>query len=214
MTGKDAPGDRGQAFPAYIVVVAGLLFAALVFFVVGMAGITRSNAQGAADAAALAAAGEARDDLFLGLDLLDLKPSDWEKVVGGDLLNADGACGRAAEFAALNDASVTCSAPLPEVTVEVTTKQAVGNSVVPASGDLHGRATATARIEPRCSLRSAPMPAPTPPPTPTPTPTPAPSAEARNVTFVCSGKPFTLDPSKPGGLSQLARKLFTVRLVD
>ncbi|MCX4627875.1 pilus assembly protein TadG-related protein [Streptomyces sp. NBC_01443] len=212
MTEDDLLSDRGQAFPIYIVVVAGLLFAALAFFVVGMAGATRSNAQGAADAAALAAAREARDDVFLGLDLLALKPADWEKIVNGDLLDGAGACGKAAEFAELNNATAKCTSATPEFTVTVATKDTVGKSVIPASGDMQGKATAKARIEPRCSLRSAPTSAPTPAPTLTPSPSPTPGTGT--VTFVCGGKPLTLDPAKPGPLSQLARALFTVRLVD
>ncbi|MFK0232434.1 pilus assembly protein TadG-related protein [Streptomyces vinaceus] len=208
MTEDDFLGDKGQAFPIYIVLVAGLLFAGFAFFVVGMAGTTRSNAQGAADAAALAAAREARDNVFLGLDLLALKPADWEKIVNGDLLDGTGACGAAAEFAALNNASANCTAAIPQFTVMVTTNDTVGKSVIPASGDMRGKATAKARIEPRCSLGSAP--------TPTPTPTPSPSATpgAGTVTFECSGKALSLDPAKPGPLSQLARALFAVRLVD
>ncbi|MFD7836051.1 pilus assembly protein TadG-related protein [Streptomyces sp. NPDC059761] len=207
-------GDRGQAFPIYIVVVAGLLFAALAFFAVGMAGATRSNAQGAADAGALAAAREARDSVFLGLDLLSLKPTDWEKIVNGDLLNGAGACGKAIDFAALNDADAECEPALPKFTVSVTTKGTVGDSVVPGTSGTKGKAKATALIEPRCTLRSAPTPAPTPTLTPPPTPSPSPSPGEGSVTFVCSGKTLTLDPAKPGPLSRLARALFSVRLVD
>ncbi|MEU9180239.1 pilus assembly protein TadG-related protein [Streptomyces sp. NPDC048550] len=207
-------GDRGQAFPIYIVVVAGLLFAALAFFVVGMAGATRSNAQGAADAAALAAARAAGDNVFLGLNLVDLKPADWEKLADGDLLDGKGACAKAVEFAALNDASAECEPATPEFTVNVETNGSVGKSVVPGSEDRKGKASARARIEPRCSLRSAPTPAPTPTLTPAPTPSPSPSPGEGGVTFLCSGKTLVLDPSKPGPLSRLARALFSVRLVD
>ncbi|MFF4292855.1 pilus assembly protein TadG-related protein [Streptomyces vinaceus] len=207
-------GDRGQAFPIYIVVVAGLLFAALAFFAVGMAGATRSNAQGAADAGALAAAREARDNAFLGLDLLTLTPADWEKIANGDLLDGPGACGKAIDFATLNDADAECEPALPKFTVRVTTKGTVGNSVVPGTGDTKGKATATALIEPRCILRSAPTPAPTPTATPAPSPSPSPSPPATSVTFVCGGKTLTLDPAKPGPLSRLTRALFSVRLVD
>ncbi|MFE2168584.1 pilus assembly protein TadG-related protein [Streptomyces sp. NPDC059447] len=205
-------GDRGQAFPIYIVVVAGLLFAALAFFVVGMAGATRSDAQGAADAAALAAAREARDSIFLGLDLVDLKPADWEKIANGDMLKVKGACAKAVEFAALNDATAECEPALPTVTVRVTTNDAVGSSVVPGSGAMHGKATAGAVIEPRCSLRSAPTPTPTPTATPAPSATPSPGQGS--VTFLCNGKLVTLDPANPGSLSKLARELFRVRLAD
>ncbi|MEU3774871.1 pilus assembly protein TadG-related protein [Streptomyces sp. NPDC032472] len=207
--------DRGQAFPIYAVAIVGLLFAALAFFVVGQASVTRSNAQGAADAAALAAAGEARDNAFLGLDLLSLKPADWTKLVDGDLLTGKGACGKADEFAALNDATAQCEAAIPVVTVTVQTNGTVGRSVVPGTESVHGKATAKARIKPRCALRSAPVPTP-PPQTPNPTPAPSPSSSpgAGGVTFVCDGKPLTLDPAKPGPLTNLARALFTVRLVD
>ncbi|MGW5342371.1 pilus assembly protein TadG-related protein [Streptomyces sp. NPDC004050] len=207
-------GDRGQAFPIYIAAIAGLLFVALAFLVVGMGGVTRSNAQGAADAAALAAAREARDNAFLGLDLAALEPADWEKIANGGLLKTQGACGKAIEFAALNDAKVECAAALPEFAVSVTTNEAVGSSVVSGSGSMHGKAAARARIEPRCSLRLAPPPIPTPTATSGPTPTPTPSPGAVGVTFMCSGKTLTLDPAKPGPLRQLARALFTVRLVD
>lgn len=206
--------DRGQAFPIYIVVVAGLLFAALAFFAVGMAGATRSNAQGAADAAALAAAREARDSLFSGLDLVSLKPADWEDVVSGELLKVDGACAKAAAFASLNDADVECEPALPRFTVSVTTRGTVGDSVVPGASGTKGKAKATALIEPRCTLRSAPAPGQTPTPAPTATPSPSPSPGVGSVTFVCKGKTRTLDPSNPGPLSQLTRALFSVRLVD
>lgn len=62
MTAKPR-GDAGQAFPIYVVMVAGLLFLAFAFFAVGKASATRNEAQGAADAAALAAAQDARDTL-------------------------------------------------------------------------------------------------------------------------------------------------------
>ncbi|MEW1638280.1 pilus assembly protein TadG-related protein [Streptomyces sp. NPDC093801] len=217
MRPQDLHDDRGQAFPIYIVAIVGLLFAALVFFVVGQAGVTRSNAQGAADAAALAAAGEARDDAFLGLDLLSLKPVDWEKLVDGDLLSGRGACAKATEFAALNDATAECEAAIPLVTVTVTTNGTVGKSVVPGTEGVHGKATARAAVKPRCSLRSAPSPAPTSPaqtPEPTPAPSPSSTPGPGSVTFVCDGHPLTLDLGKPGPLRKLARALFTVRLVD
>ncbi|WP_100862971.1 pilus assembly protein TadG-related protein [Streptomyces sp. 3211.6] len=209
--------DRGQAFPIYIVMVVGLLFAALAFFVVGQAGVTRSNAQGAADAAALAAAGEARDNALLDVDLLGLKPADWERLVAGDLLTGQGACAKAEEFAALNDAVAQCAAAIPQVTVTVTTKGTVGQSVVPGTENVHGKATAKARIRPRCSLRSAPSQAPTPSgqtPDPTSSPSPSTSPEPGSVTFVCDGHLLNLDLGKPGPLRNLARALFTVRLVD
>ncbi|NXY98826.1 hypothetical protein HYE82_31495 [Streptomyces sp. BR123] len=209
--------DSGQAFPIYVVLIAGFLFAALAFFVVGMAATTRSNAQGAADAAALAAAREVRDNAFMGLDLPALSPAAWEELVKGNLLNAKGACGKATEFAALNDAFVAhCEAATPRFAVAVSTKGTVGKSVVPGSEALHGQATAKALIEPRCFLKPAPTPAPTPTATASPAPSvsPSSSAELGSVAFVCRGKTLTLDLEKPGALDRLAKSLFSVRLVD
>ncbi|GGS88798.1 MULTISPECIES: pilus assembly protein TadG-related protein [Streptomyces] len=206
--------DRGQAFPIYVVAIAALLFAALAFFVVGMAGATRSDAQGAADAAALAAAREARDNVFIGLDLTALRPTDWQTIVEGRSIEARGACAKAVEFAALNDATAQCRAALPEFAVSVTTNGTVGSSVVPGSSDMQARASATAVIEPRCSLRSAPVPAPTPTGSSSPAPSMSPSPAPAGVAFVCRGKLLQLDPAKPGPLQRLARALFTVRLAD
>ncbi|MFD4921048.1 pilus assembly protein TadG-related protein [Streptomyces goshikiensis] len=216
MTGS-ALRDRGQAFPIYIVVVAGLLFAALAFFVVGMAGDTRSDAQGAADAAALAAAREARDTVFTGGDLLALTPADWEKILHGDHFELTGACAKAQQFATSNDATAECEPTPPGFTVNVTTNRPVGNSVVAGSESVHGKATATAVIESRCTLRSAPTPTTTP--TATPSATPSPGGDDADkpavVAFTCKGgTSVDVDPAKPGPLVRLARKLFSVRLTN
>lgn len=206
--------DRGQAFPIYAVAVVGLLFAALAFFVVGQAGVTRSNAQGAADAAALAAARDARDHLVPGLDFARFEAEDWERILRGELLDTTGSCAEASSFAAKNDASATCSPRSRGFAVEVTTNGTVGKSVVPGTGSVHGQAKATAAIEPRCTLDAAPAPAPTPSPTPTQGPTPAPTP-ALPVTFKCKGgKDLVVDPSKPDPWRKIARTLFDVRLVD
>ncbi|MFJ9939013.1 pilus assembly protein TadG-related protein [Streptomyces erythrochromogenes] len=212
--------DRGQAFPIYVIVVAGLLFAALAFFVVGQASATRSDAQGAADAAALAAGRAARGDVLLNLDLVSLAPADWTKILEGKLFAVGEACGEAAVFAAKNNATVTsCEPALPRFTVTVETKETVGESVIPGTESMHGTATATALIKPRCRLGAVSAPAPTATPTATPTSTtpagggttapPTPST----VTFECGGESVKLDPLKPGSLSELTRRLFSVRLV-
>ncbi|MCX5376232.1 pilus assembly protein TadG-related protein [Streptomyces sp. NBC_00091] len=209
--------DRGQAFPIYVVVVAGLLFAALAFFVVGQAAVTRSDAQGAADAAALAAGREARDKVLFGLDLTALKPEDWRKIADGDYLKANGACAQADVFAGRNDARAQCEASPPRFTVKVESNRTVGDSVIPGTNSMHGSATATALVESKCHLGTVatPSPAPTVPAggsTPGPTPT---ASTAPAVTFACDkGDPVKLDPMKPGSLRELGRKLFSVRLVD
>ncbi|MEU7063525.1 pilus assembly protein TadG-related protein [Streptomyces sp. NPDC046161] len=203
--------DRGQAFPIYIVVVAGLLFAGLAFFVVGMAGVRRSDAQGAADAAALAAARHTRDSALVNRDLLALQPADWEEILKGNGLDATGACAKAVEFASLNAATARCDSVVPpEFTVTVTTDAAVGDSVIRGTESRQSKATATAVIEPRCSLGSAPEPA------PSSTSAPGEGAEKPvSVSLRCKGgDPLTVDPSKPGSLLGLARTLFTVRLAN
>ncbi|MBW5484029.1 hypothetical protein GPJ59_19620 [Streptomyces bambusae] len=205
--------DQGQAFPVYVVVVAGLLFAALAFFVVGQASVTRSDAQGAADAAALAAAREARDNLVPGLDLGGLKSEDWSKVLEGKFFDPAGACGKAEDFAARNAAKATCTRQFLRFTVAVETTNTVGNSVIPGTDAMHGTANATAEIEPRCRLgpmatASPPLPPPVEGPTPPPTP-PGP------VKITCTGgDDIIFDPLKPKPWNQLARVLFSVRLVD
>ncbi|MFD5622724.1 pilus assembly protein TadG-related protein [Streptomyces yangpuensis] len=208
--------DRGQAFPIYVVVVAGLLFAALAFFAVGQASVRRSDAQGAADAAALAAGREARDEVLLGLDLPSVEAGAWKKIVDGEFFRVGEACAAAEAFAAKNDAKATCAAALPRFTVTVETNATVGDSVVPGTNGMHATAKATALIEPRCHLASVASPSPTPTPTPTApsggaSPSPTPNAAA--VTFACGGETVKLDPLKPGSLKALTRKLFSVRLV-
>ncbi|MER7729889.1 pilus assembly protein TadG-related protein [Streptomyces erythrochromogenes] len=209
--------DRGQAFPIYVVVVAGLLFAALAFFAVGQASVRRSDAQGAADAAALAAGREARDSVFVGLDLPSVEAGVWERIVEGDFFEVGGACAAAEAFAAKNDAKAACTAALPRFTVTVETNEAVGESVVPGTGDMRATAKATALIEPRCHLGAVATPRPTPTPSPTSTPpssgSPSPVPDAPTVTFTCGGETVKLDPLKPGSLKALTRKLFSVRLV-
>ncbi|KJK45138.1 MULTISPECIES: pilus assembly protein TadG-related protein [unclassified Streptomyces] len=206
--------DRGQAFPIYVVVVAGLLFAALAFFAVGQASVRRSDAQGAADAAALAAAREARDEVFIGLDLPSVKADVWEKILGGKFFEVGEACAAAEVFAAKNGAQATCTAVLPRFTVTVQTNEPVGDSVVPGTGGMLATAKATALIEPRCRLGTVSSPSPTPTATPTPAGgAPSPLPEASAVTFTCGGETVKLDPLKPGSLKSLTRKLFSVRLV-
>ncbi|MFJ9544732.1 pilus assembly protein TadG-related protein [Streptomyces erythrochromogenes] len=207
--------DRGQAFPIYVVVVAGLLFAALAFFAVGQASVRRSDAQGAADAAALAAGREARDAVFVGLDLPSVEAGVWRRIVEGDFFEVGEACAAAEAFAAKNDAKATCRAALPRFTVTVETDEAVGDSVVPGTGDMRATAKATALIEPNCRLGAVVTPSPTPTPTSTMPAGGSPSSapNAPTVNFTCGGETFKLDPLKPGSLKALTRKLFSVRLV-
>ncbi|MDA5280477.1 pilus assembly protein TadG-related protein [Streptomyces sp. NPDC054904] len=216
---RSRSSDGGQAFPIYVVTVACLLFAALAFFVIGQASVTRSNGQGAADAAALAAARDLRDQLAPGLDLESLTAADWEALLAGNRFDVEGACGGAESFAAQNDAVATCVRRGLTFKVEVTTNGTVGDSIIPGTSGVHGKAKATAVVEPLCRLGSVVVP-PEVEPTPTGSPTrePAPSASAPEperpgpITIDCGGDDISFDPSKPERWDKLARRLFKVRL--
>ncbi|MFD8329702.1 pilus assembly protein TadG-related protein [Streptomyces lydicus] len=156
--------DAGQAFPLYIVAVGGLLFLALAFFAVGQAAATRNGAQTAADAAALAAGQKYRD--LLTEDLLDgLRDGSYEsdRAAWEDLLNGRGApspaaCDSARWFAGRNDAGLDACTPDSWPTsfaVKVTTRKAVGRSVIPATSSAHGEAEAKAVVGPRCTVAPA-----------------------------------------------------------
>ncbi|MFE9739804.1 pilus assembly protein TadG-related protein [Streptomyces sp. NPDC006477] len=199
--------DKGQAFPVYIAVVAGLLFLAFAYFAVGQAAFTRNSAQTAADAAALAAAQDARDQLRDGWLGVILAPDQWARFVEGEAYVDASACDRAADFASRNEAGFTgpgCE-PLDDgfrVTVRTT-----GGEPKPA------RASAVAVIEPRCTFVAQ---VPTPDPsTATPSPSASPSGEPEEepgpiLGLTCNGEPWEVDPEDPRLPS--AADLFTVRL--
>ncbi|MFF4545525.1 pilus assembly protein TadG-related protein [Streptomyces sp. NPDC001435] len=145
--------DAGQAFPIYITVVAGLLFLAFAYLAVGQAAANRNSAQTAADAAALAAAQNTRDQLAdqWKLDVLD--PTKWQDVFDGVVTVAP-SCWRAYQLAAQNDAAVEYCRPwLLNFEVRVKTSKSVGDSVVPGTENVHSAATAKAVIEPLCKFK-------------------------------------------------------------
>ncbi|WP_373315144.1 pilus assembly protein TadG-related protein [Streptomyces lanatus] len=152
--GRRASDDAGQAFPIYIMVVAGLLFLAFAYLAVGQAAANRNGAQTAADAAALAAAQETRD--LLAADWRDVvaDPAKWQEIFDGDgLLFKE--CWRAEELADQNDANVEdCGKSEGRVgyTVVVEANESVGDSIVPGTEDYKSTATATAVIEPLCDF--------------------------------------------------------------
>jgi hypothetical protein len=134
-------------------VVGGLLLLAFAYLAVGQAAANRNGAQTAADAAALAAAQDTRDQLA-GLwvdDVLD--PDKWQDIFDGNV-QIDPSCWRAYELAAQNDAGdVDCAATGPlSYRVELRTNQSVGDSIVPGTEDFHSTASATAVIEPLCTF--------------------------------------------------------------
>lgn len=146
--------DAGQAFPIYITVVAGLLFLAFAYLAVGQAAVNRNGAQTAADAAALAAALNARNQLadkWLA-DVLD--PSKWQEDLEGKA-SIDDPCWRAVELAAHNDAQGLCNLGPWPLSYEVNAKanKPVGDSVVPGTESKFSTAHAIAVIEPLCHFK-------------------------------------------------------------
>lgn len=134
--------------------VGGLLFLAFAYLAVGQAAANRNGAQTAADAAALAAAQERRDQLA-GAWVERLRdPEKWQDIFDGVADGITPSCWRAEQLAADNDATVlSCNADgLLGYTVEVQTNKTVGDSIVPGTETKKSRATATAVIESRCGF--------------------------------------------------------------
>ncbi|MFF4358480.1 pilus assembly protein TadG-related protein [Streptomyces sp. NPDC001604] len=191
--------DAGQAFPIYITVVAGLLFLAFAYLAVGQAAANRNGAQTAADAAALAAAQETRNQLA-GQWLDDvLDPTKWQDIFDGKLPD-DVACLRARQLAEQNDAALDgedCVRPEPlTYTVTVKTNKSVGESIVPGTENQYSRASATAVIDPLCTFP----------------PLPEGAGDATLPQLTCKGG-RTWDPNDPTRLPG-PEDLFDVHLAD
>jgi len=194
--------DEGQAFPIYVMMVAGLLFLALAFFAVGKASALRNGSQGAADAAALAAAQSARDDFGTGF-YASLPGNTLDLFLGAPFVPP---CSEAERLADANDADKTICIPVygylrDRITVEVKGRNAVDSSVIPGSDNKFATAKATALIEFRC---------------------PNPKAVDFNsdgvqdlFIFTCrNGKILEIAPGSPPPWESVSRTLFDVRLVD
>ncbi|MFE7042787.1 pilus assembly protein TadG-related protein [Streptomyces atratus] len=144
--------DAGQAFPIYVVMVAGLLFLVFAFFAVGKAAALRNGAQGAADAAALAAAQQTRED-FGAPFLASLPGNMLEQFLQ---VHAVTGCTAAQGLAAANQADVvspcqtTRAGYRDRITVEVEGRKPVDSSVIPGTKKKFAKATATAIVEFRC----------------------------------------------------------------
>ncbi|MCP9996270.1 pilus assembly protein TadG-related protein [Streptomyces werraensis] len=204
MTRRRRFADSGQAFPIYITVVGGLLFLAFAYLAVGQAAANRNGAQTAADAAALAAAQERRDQLSGAWVENLLDPEKWQDIFDGMAAGLTPTCWRAEELAASNDATVlNCYADgLLSYAVEVRTNKTVGDSIVPGTETKKSRATATAVIEPRCGFEL-----------------PAEGEEADEAeklpTLNCKGGiDWELDPEAPQDLLPKPEDLFDVHLAD
>ncbi|MEU3748711.1 MULTISPECIES: pilus assembly protein TadG-related protein [Streptomyces] len=201
-------GDSGQAFPVYIAVVAGLLFLAFAYFAVGQAAFTRNGAQTAADAAALAAAQDAREQLREGWIEVILDPGQWGSFLNGLEYDRDAACDQAAEFAARNGAAFSGDrcVPLESEGFRVTVRTN-GSESNPAT------ASASAVIEPLCEFEKPEPPSEPPPSTPTPPGEGEEEEEGPILGLTCGGVAWEIDPENPATLPG-AVDLFTVRLSE
>ncbi|MEU6555981.1 pilus assembly protein TadG-related protein [Streptomyces sp. NPDC046915] len=190
--------DAGQAFPIYITVVAGLLFLAFAYLAVGQAAANRNGAETAADAAALAAAQNRRDQLADKWKLVVRDPTKWQEIFDGNV-DVDDSCWRAYQLADHNDATVNdCELDgLLSFTVSLKTSKPVGNSVVPGTENMHSTATATAVIEPLCWP-----------------PTGGETGDDTPPQLKCKdNKAWDVDPDDPTGLPK-PQDLFDVHLAD
>ncbi len=181
-------------------VVAGLLFLALAYLAVGQAGANRNGAQTAADAAALAAALDTRDQLTDEWTRIVRDPTKWQAVFHATDA-VFGGCERAKQLAAQNDAKLgpcgRADGPLPGYTVRVETTKAVGDSIVPGTENMHAKATATAVIEPACTFE---LPGTGP-------------ADATLPALTCDDGEWHPDPEHPADLPG-PEDLFDVHLAD
>ncbi|MCE7082107.1 hypothetical protein [Streptomyces sp. ST2-7A] len=174
------------------------LFAMLAFFVFAQAAALRGSGQSAADAAALAAVREARDNLYeeflaaAGEDGVDLA-----EIIAGDSFAVGSACGEAQRLAARNGATLAECSPLSGrlgYTVFVETGSEVNQTVIPGVGGQRARAEATAVMESLCDIREG-------------------EADDDFPELSCDGESWWLDPDEEvTGIEP--RDLFGIRLED
>ncbi|MGW7287020.1 pilus assembly protein TadG-related protein [Streptomyces sp. NPDC054847] len=202
------PDDNGQATPLYMAAVVGLLFLVLVYLAFGQADVTRNGTQTAADAAALAAAQDSRDQLELTALIEDL-----ELILDGRLpTDTPDGCARAADFAARNEAVAGSCTPLSDgrwgFTVNVESGESMGDSIIEGTGSKHATARATAVVEPRCTF--------TPGESVPTQPGEGDDADEQKPLpgkLLCDSDEWVIDPEEPDLLPDMA-DLFTVRLAE
>nr|WP_234384637.1 pilus assembly protein TadG-related protein [Streptomyces sp. MMG1121] len=182
--------------------MAGLLFLALAYLAVGQASVNRGGAQTAADAAALAAAQNTRDQLTGAWVKVLLDPTKWQDILDGRsaIIDPNAPCSRARELAAQNDSRLSdCFSPESlKYRADVETNKSVGRSVVPGTENVRSKASATAEIEPLCTFQ-------------------LPDAGAKGddlPQLACKDKVWHLKPDDPSGLLPKPEDLFDVHLAD
>ncbi|MEV0095997.1 pilus assembly protein TadG-related protein [Streptomyces sp. NPDC050738] len=145
--------------PIYVVVVGSLLFLAFAYFAFAQAAVARNGAQSAADASALAAAQDVRDELADGFINALGNPADATKWLLIELPLQGTGEAAAAQLAADNKATLDGLAPTtvkgyPAFRASITTNYTAGKSILPVTSESHAKAHAVAVIEPRCTLTS------------------------------------------------------------
>lgn len=204
--------ESGQAAPLYIAAVTCLLFLALVFLAFGEADVQRNGAQSAADAAALAAAKESRSLLEPDLKAHLTDPEYLESVFNPSFLGGPGnACGKASEFAAMNNAGDVQCRQLTDgrwgYEVRLQSDKGMSTNIVPGTEGKKAEAGAVAVVEPRCTF--------VPAPDSDPDPDADPDATAVSIGKVrCDGGlDWAVDPEALALVPDVA-DLFTVRLAE
>lgn len=141
-------------------VVGGLLFLAFVYFAFAQAAVARNGAQSAADAAALAAAQDVRDELTEGFeDSIGGEPDEWiEWILAEGNYPGLGYDAAGRRLAGENDADLLGGIELRFLNgdlafeAHVKTHYTVGDSAIPGTENKKALAKATAVIEPRCTV--------------------------------------------------------------
>ncbi|MGW5389352.1 pilus assembly protein TadG-related protein [Streptomyces koyangensis] len=152
------PCDAGSVLPLFVWITGAILFAAFAFFAFAQAAVARNGAQSAADAAALAAAQEARAELIDGLGEAISSGGEWEDWLHGENLEGGAIAGEAEKLAGHNRAQVIqldSDLAALEFKVSVRTNYPVGESVIPGTEGKRAQAKATAVVEPRCEPDAA-----------------------------------------------------------
>lgn len=212
--------------------VAGLLFLALAFFAVGQAGASRNGTQAAADAAALAAAQESRDQFRAELLGNLLTPGYLDDIFNGNPLGTAHGCEVAARFANGNKADLDGAGGCHALSdrwgfaVGVISQKPMGDSILSGTRNERATAEATAVVEPRCSFKPAEVetkpseepadPAPSDSPAPDDSAAPDDPADTEPESpgsLVCDGTKWSIDPEHLELLPEMA-DLFSVRLAQ
>ncbi|NGO70671.1 hypothetical protein G5C65_20400 [Streptomyces sp. SB3404] len=176
--------------------MAILLFAAFAFFAVAQASTVRNGGQSAADAAALAAAQEDRDELLEGfLEALG-DGEAWRDWLDGIPARTGDGCGAAERFAGRNRSDVLSCDRITRggdsgYTVRVRTRFDTGRTLVPGTDNKKAEATATAVVQPRCRAEQ----------------------DSDIIELTCDGDDVTIDPDDED-LALEPADLFDVVLAD